>query len=256
MGNPLKKITVVFILVALLPVSFIVYELSSLNKNEKIIREIYQNQLDAILYSVNQYSDDVISSWANRFGIALAGERNKDDSLSGIKSVLNQLNAVEYLYFSDLAEKSVMYSVAIEDVERNNAQTMLDSIVGGNTTRINQLITYKKTGFQKMELLDTIHTEKIASVFFILNEGSGKFKLGVIGLDLGKFIQNTLGPKMQAIAQERFIIAAFHKKSDSLVYSTASVIPSQEPSSNQEADDLVNEASQKKSFWLLPGYYL
>jgi two-component system phosphate regulon sensor histidine kinase PhoR len=107
-----------------------------------------------------------------------------------------------------------------------------------------------------MELLDTIHTKKIVSVFFILNEGSGKLKLGVMGLDLGKFIQNTLGPKMQAIAQERFIISAFHKKTDSLVYSTASLIPSQELNSNQEADDLVNEASQKKSFWLLPGYYL
>src|SRR5687767_8847093 len=148
MRNPLKKITIVFILVALLPVSFIVYELSSLNKNEKIIREIYQNQLDAILYSVNQYSDDVISSWANRFGIALAEETNREDGLSGIESVLNQLNAVEYLYFSDLADESVIYSVGMEDEQEGNAQTMLDSIVRRNTTRINQLITYKKTGFQ------------------------------------------------------------------------------------------------------------
>ncbi|HKZ37068.1 MAG TPA: HAMP domain-containing sensor histidine kinase [Chryseolinea sp.] len=255
MRNPLKKITIVFILVALLPVSFIVYELSSLNKNEKIIREIYQNQLDAILYSVNQYSDDVISSWANRFGIALADEKNREDSLSGIESVLNQLNAIQYLYFSDLADESVMYSVAIEDGRADNAQAMLDSIVRGNTTRINQLINYKKSGFQKMELLDTIHTEKIVSVFFILNEGAGKFSLGVMGLDLGKFIQNTLGPKMQAIAQERFTIAAFHENTDSLVYSTASSMPPQELN-RLEVGDLANDGSQKKSFWLLPGYYL
>lgn len=62
----LRKIVTVFILIALLPAIFLVYELAELNKNENIVRETYQNQLDAILYSVNQYSDDIISSWANR----------------------------------------------------------------------------------------------------------------------------------------------------------------------------------------------
>lgn len=256
MRNPLKKITIVFILVALLPVSFIVYELSSLNKNEKIIREIYQNQLDAILYSVNQYSDDVISNWANRFGIALAEERTQEDSLRGIESVLSQLSPIEYVYFSDLTNESKIYSVAMENDKKNDVKTVLDSVVRENTTRINRLITYKKSGFQKMELMDTIHTEKTVSIFFILNEGTAKFKLGVMGLDLRKFIQNTLGPKMQAIAQERFIIAAFHNNTDSLVYATASFMPSQELNSKPEVDDLVNDGSQKKSFWLLPGYYL
>ncbi len=256
MRNPLKKITLVFILVALLPVSFIVYELSSLNKNEKIIREIYQNQLDAILYSVNQYSDDVISNWANRFGIALAEERNREDSLGKIESVLNQLSAIEYVYFSDLTNESVLYSVIIENDKKNNVQTMLDSIVRKNTSRINRLIAYKKTGFQKMELMDTIHTEKKVSIFFILNEDEDKFRLGVMGVDLGKFIQNTLGPKMQAIAQERFIITAFHQNTDSLVYSTASFTPSLELNDGSEEGNIANDGSQKKSFWLLPGYYL
>ena len=67
MRNPLKRIIAVLVLVGLLPVGLILYELNSLTANEKIVRESYQNQLEAILYSVNQYSDDVISSWANRF---------------------------------------------------------------------------------------------------------------------------------------------------------------------------------------------
>ena len=57
MRNPLKKITLVFILIAILPVALVIYELDLLNKNEAIIRGTYENQLDAILYSVNQYSD-------------------------------------------------------------------------------------------------------------------------------------------------------------------------------------------------------
>ena len=80
MRNPLKRIIAAFILIALLPVGFILFELNSLTANEKIVREIYQNQLDAILYSINQYSDDVIGSWANRFNIALMEEKNIGDS--------------------------------------------------------------------------------------------------------------------------------------------------------------------------------
>jgi two-component system phosphate regulon sensor histidine kinase PhoR len=53
---------------------------------------------------------------------------------------------------------------------------------------------------------------------------------------------------MQGISQEKFIIAAFRIDSDALVYST-------------HAEDEVtalpaSDETQKKSFWLLPGYYL
>ena len=80
MRNPLKQITIVFILIAVLPVALVLYELDLPNKNEAIIRGTYENQLDAILYSVNQYSDDIISSWANR--IRLEVRESASDSLS------------------------------------------------------------------------------------------------------------------------------------------------------------------------------
>ena len=66
MNSPIKKIGLILVVIFLLPsIFYSVYELSSLNKNEAIIEEIYNNQLDAILYSVNQYSDDVSSGWAS-----------------------------------------------------------------------------------------------------------------------------------------------------------------------------------------------
>ena len=58
MKNPFKRIIAVLFLVGLLPVCFILYEFNALTENEKIVRDSYQNQLEAILYSINQYSDD------------------------------------------------------------------------------------------------------------------------------------------------------------------------------------------------------
>ena len=82
MNRALQKITVTFVLISLIPVGFIIYEYSSLNENEKIITGSYHNQLDAILYSVNQYTDDVISSWASRIDIGLLKSSSLTDTSS------------------------------------------------------------------------------------------------------------------------------------------------------------------------------
>ena len=112
MKNPLKRIIAVLVLVGLLPIGLILYELNSLTENERIVRESYQNQLEAILYSINQYSDDVISSWANRFNIALMEERNIGDSIRGIPGVMNQYGAVRHIYFSDFKNNSKVFSLS------------------------------------------------------------------------------------------------------------------------------------------------
>jgi two-component system, OmpR family, phosphate regulon sensor histidine kinase PhoR len=48
-------------------VFFLFYQVGTLRQNEQVIESIYNNQLDAILFSINQYSEDALSSWANQF---------------------------------------------------------------------------------------------------------------------------------------------------------------------------------------------
>lgn len=62
-----QRIGLLLALVFLLPALFFsVYELSSLDKDEKMIQDIYGKQLEAILFSVNQYSDDIVGNWISR----------------------------------------------------------------------------------------------------------------------------------------------------------------------------------------------
>lgn len=248
MKNPLKRITIAFMVVAILPVGFIFYELNALTENEKIIRESYQNQLDAILFSINQYSDDVISSWANRMNIAMMDEKNPADSIKGISAMINQFGPIQYMYFTDLKNSSVTYGTQGSDEGTRAVKIALDSVVTTNGERINRLISYEQAGFRKMELIDTIHTDRPVPVFFVLNENTPVYRLGAMIIDLPQFIEQTLGPKMQAIAQEKFVIAAFRSDTDSLIYATRQMDAASITGTRDE--------SQKKSFWLLPGYYV
>lgn len=257
MKNPLRKITALFILISLLPTGFIVYELASLNKNETIVREIYRNQLDAILYSVNQYTDDVISSWANRFGIEMSlSKTGEGDSVSAERmvSLLRQTNAVPYIYFTDLHNRSRIYSGAPDrETYKYDWQTMLDELVARNEGKVERLIAYHRAGFKKMEPVDTTLSGDYLPVFFVINADIDNFSLGVMVIDLPVFITQILSPKMQAISQEEFIISAFREGSDSVVYTTGG--PEEIPLTGASYR-LSSGDDQEKDFWLLPGYAL
>ena len=65
MGKSYRRIFYILIVVILLPVVFFtVYEISSLNQTEEVIADIYKNQLETILFSLNQYTEDVVSAWS------------------------------------------------------------------------------------------------------------------------------------------------------------------------------------------------
>jgi two-component system phosphate regulon sensor histidine kinase PhoR len=253
MRNPLKKITLVFILIALLPVALVIYELELLNKNEAIIRETYENQLDAILYSVNQYSDDIITSWANR--IRQAARESASDTLSDserLKTILNQTDVVRYVYYSDLESNSILHALNEEDKSPDAIRSTMDGLVRTERDRINKLIEYEEAGFRKMEAIDISIDKNGMPVLFVLDENPNNYKIGGIILDLPSFIQNTVGPKMQGISQDKFIISAFSVKNDSLIYST----DIENQFSAAEAMTTFKGQVQKRDFWVLPGYYL
>jgi two-component system phosphate regulon sensor histidine kinase PhoR len=55
-----KKFILLVLLLVLLPIIFYsVYEISSLDENEQIIQEVYQQQMNLILYSINKSAWDI-----------------------------------------------------------------------------------------------------------------------------------------------------------------------------------------------------
>lgn len=252
MKNSLQRITFTFIAIALLPIGFILYELSLLSKNERIVREAYQNQLDAILYSVNQYSDDVISSWANRVRMELR-KMPDEDTLVAIHTILNQTQVVNYLYLSDMNGRSEVYELGEGGPSPKRVRAIMDGIAEVQKDRIGKLATYEAAGFRKMEPVDTLVFGNRIPILFSLGEGSG-FTIGALIVDLPAFIENVLAPKMQSISQEKFVITAFRFADDAVIFTTESVRSPADDSGPVPAP--FHDKLQKKDFWLLPGYYL
>lgn len=254
MRSPLQRITVVFVFIAVLPIAFVVYELGLLNKNEALVRETYQNQLDAILYSVNQYSDDIVSSWANRIRMQPPsfGDSTGQYELK-LQEILNQTDVVQYVYFSDMKGHSVLYNLSGNEKSLDTIRSAMDGIVQKEKERIIKLAEYEEAGFRKMEAIDERVANNSIPIVFVRDKGASHFSIGAMIIDLPAFIQQNLGPKMQAISQGKFIISALQSEKDSLVYSTAPL--NQNENYLQLAVPFKDEM-QRKDFWILPGYYL
>jgi two-component system phosphate regulon sensor histidine kinase PhoR len=74
-------------------------------------------------------------------------------------------------------------------------------------------------------------------------------------LERTSFIESVLGPRMQTIAQDKFVITAFDRRTNSAVYSTTTINADSRFSADG-IESLSGEGLQKKTLWLLPGYYL
>jgi two-component system phosphate regulon sensor histidine kinase PhoR len=250
MKDPLNRITIVFAVVAMLPVALIVYQLRLISTDEKLVREAYQNQLDAILYSVNQYSDDVMSGWAN--AIRFAGREHPVDAEFPLRlsEAVGQHDIVHYVYLTDSTGKSRLYNLSDTTEGPEGIRSKLDWLLVNEADRLHRLVEYERAGFRKMDAID-VELAGDHPILFAFDERS-PFRIGALIVNLPAFIRGSLGPKMQAISRDKFIISAMKLGNDSLVYSTEQGITA----GATEAATEFKEQVLQTEFWILPGYFL
>lgn len=232
MIKPGLKIGIVLTLILVLPsLFFSAYEISNLSKNEAVIDSIYTGQLESVLFSLNQYSDDVLSGWANRL------ERETED----INTLLLKNYSIDAVGIRDDDFKLFTKEKILED-SLANLNSTLELDFAANLNKIELLQRYVKSGYRKIEALPNSLAGK--SLFaFALQKDSLSAKTVLLLVDTDKFISENMGPKIQSVAQERFYISVFKNETEE-VYA------------NRIQSDEDKNITQKKDIWLFPGYQL
>lgn len=250
MGS-LKKIALILLLIVLLPaIFFSAYEISSLSEEEKMIEETYRNQLDAILFSANQYSDDILSNWVAKVQVGLVEHGDEPGLPANVESLLSLHPALPVIFIGDtLNTEGSVKLYALEDQVLNSQETItyLSNALSGEGLRIKQLVRYQESGFQKIEPLDCNLPEcddKVLLIFILDAPVGNKRVCGMI-LQPNMFIEELLGPKLQAIAKDQFVLRAYQKDTPSPIYSTM-----------EDDNEELNSAALTKDLWVLPDYYL
>jgi len=244
--NPLKKITLVLLLVFLLPAIFYsAYEISSLNQDEEMINEIYQNQLDAILYSANQYSDDIIKKWISEIESRIREDREAINIQESFSEFMQFNPGIVLMFMSDTLPDTK--NIIIANTENVPDTLIYEDFYSNYSETTARLLGYAEVDYQKLEPIKLKQFESAGylTLLFILKESyENKIICGIV-LDPQLFITEVLGPRLQTIAQDKFILSAFRNGQRNPVYSTADTV-------GREIDPKV----QTKELWFLPDYTL
>jgi len=231
MKNPLYKIVIILVTVIFIPMLFFtVYEISSLNESEKVLNQIYSNQIDAILFSVNQYSEDVVSSWRNKINNSLSENGNQL-----INAFLNAYGTVNYLFITDSLNSRDVKIYSRQSTIENERKEVAELLASINSI-IKKLYEYKKSGYLKLEPVNISRGN--SAILFLLDDNS---LCGII-FTPESFINKFLGSKMQSVAGNEFLLAVFKPEDKRIVLSTDRVA--------------IGDLRQTKPLWLLPDYQL
>jgi two-component system, OmpR family, phosphate regulon sensor histidine kinase PhoR len=238
-----RRIVIILLLVVFLPaIFFSVYEIGSLNRNEKILQEIYSNQLDAIIFSVNLYSEDVASHWATNVNNIFANAQN--DLNASLKSfTFNNSSIKGVFYIPDTAYEEL--NVILQDYSINSfgQQTAIKHVLNDNAKTIKKLFQYIKVGYRKIEAFNSSNASTLSYFVFIADNYRGHKVLCGIIVDAHTFVKQVLSPKIQAIVEDRFIISVMDEhKNNEVIYVSE--------------QNKVHRMSKVKSLWLLPKFKL
>jgi two-component system phosphate regulon sensor histidine kinase PhoR len=238
MDKSIRKIIIILVFIVLMPALFFaVYEINSLTSNEQMIEQIYNNQVESILYSVNQFSEDIINSWRSRLK---AASENKDRKhiTTEINRFLQQNNSVRFIFFGDSTERKAIFTLSDSSSIRTNK--LVRELFAQNKNKITRLFNYTREGYFKIEPLPLDHSD-LSVVIFVIESAEGEELVG-LGMDPLQFIKQVLPPKIRSVSQDEFIISVFGKNSRQNIYSSEPV-------------NLTN-IQNERPIWLFPDYLL
>jgi two-component system, OmpR family, phosphate regulon sensor histidine kinase PhoR len=246
--NPTKRIALILTVIFLLPALFFsVYEMSSLSKDEKMIEGIYQKQLEAILFSVNQYSDNALNGWVTKLESSLQDKDEKGEPSTTMQTLLAN-SAIHAAFLVDTIDSKPSLRVfSIDSISADSLRPAINESLTKSTAQIKQLISYKKSGFQKTEAIEQgwQHKNNFQLMIFIVETENHPMEIAGLIINSEIFIEDLIGPRLQIISKDQFVLSAFSKKTQARVYSTTL----------SDTTTLHSDALTK-DLWIFPDYTL
>lgn len=238
MKQQFRFISILVISIILLPVIFFsAYEINRIGKNEKELENIYNKQLDAILFSINLYSDDIINSWTSK----IKGSVNQNDlcDSGSFKKFLAENHQLRAIFISKDSTNQDFCLFTIDSTFHESKQE-LSNILSDSSKKIDRLRTYFRGGYQRNEPLGLSLESGNLFVAFVCKM-QNKAQLCILEIDPYFFIRDLLAQKIQSVAENRFDIGIHDLKTSRLVYSFGTIKD-------------VSEFQHRKNIWLFPQY--
>lgn len=248
--STLRKILFPLLLLALLPAMFFTaYEVSNISERERVISETYRQQLDAILFSVNQYAWDVVNSWV----INLAGIHQEQSSVQAAgeqyQKFLTLNRSVSAIILTDsMASVAEACLPTDNQIQEDSLSSLIQNFLSDKSVLSKQLQRYRQIGYRKIEPLyltsqDSASGQEVLLLFALGNNPkSSDYQLAGLLLNPRQFIESFLSPKLMEIISDELKMSIFHKAGQITIGKNPPLDPA--------------TTLGRKKLWLFPDYQL
>jgi two-component system, OmpR family, phosphate regulon sensor histidine kinase PhoR len=234
MKSTLHRILTALIVIVLLPLLiFVFYEYSKLNEQEQIIGQVYKNQLESLVSSLNSYTQDVAANWAMRLESSI--KYNKAASQAEMLRLTTENPSLLSIHLVHQNNKiDAYYKLA-------NARVNIDTIkrhLPGLSKTILQLSAYYKSNYRKISALPASDNRHL--IYFMAEDANGKLLTCFFEIDNQAFLTDMLQSRIQSMARDNFAITILDSSLNQIMVS-----------SNKQSN-LPLQADLVGSLWLMP----
>ena len=214
---------------------FAIFEITSLSKNEKVIQKVNDNQLETIVFSVNQYTDDIISSWAEKLNIFITEFSKPDDTLK------TYLNRKPYLKNIILVNRGKLRVIGNELAD-NSKTRYIKGLILIKDNQLRKIKNYLNVNYRKNEPIGIDAEGKSLYVAFWAGSNPETAQLCIMEIDVHQFVTSILSAKLQASLENEFLIGIFNKKENNkMVYFS-------------DYHKTIPQFNFRRNLWLFPNY--
>jgi len=244
-----KYTRTVFILIFLIVVPFLIYALlqvNSLKEDEAIAENIYNRQMETMLFSLNMYADDRMDRWVRQ----LSDDQN--NITSNARALLAKNESIQAIHLRAVASKTDTSCLnTYASIKPNNSYPEITDWYTKQDTTISQLTSYLKAGYQKIksapnwEPIQGMRPMQSAITIMLYDKDSTLYN-AIFILETRYWAAQILGPKMEELALHNFKLAVA-QESDS----SSTPIPIYETEEIDWTSDYTVE-----DFWFIEGNHL
>jgi len=242
---PGTKLGLLLVFVILLPaLVYSVYQITSLSDTEDLLTAVYRQQLDGVLFSLNQYAWDRADAWATGVSTLAIQSRRDDDTalILGFRSLLDRNPALAAVFVSE----SDLGSITLLAREEGGpiipiTAPVLQQALTRPDSGWDELRRLSRAGYRRLQAFaiqtdsTRIHT---MGVVFVQEAPDGREIIGGYVLYVRRFIENVLGPRIREAAEDKLRLAVIRDPGSHMIFTTGEF----------EGD----QVAQRKALWLFP----
>ncbi|MBI2418132.1 MAG: HAMP domain-containing histidine kinase [Ignavibacteriales bacterium] len=243
--TPAARVIAILLFAVITPVLlFSVYELTATNETERMMQDAYIRQLDAILFSANQFASDAVTAWKKETE-QLAGQQGgttKNNSFFAAKNSLlglvysdSTLSGFSWLYNTEKnlrrrAKDST--NAPLESIGALTAETQIE--IRESSYGMLRLFTFSRQKYFRTESIPVLNGRYI--LFAFVSESTNKL-CGML-VERDNYIKEVILPRFRSIGGERFSIGVIDSLSGKVLFSTKAMGES--------------NFNKTTGFWILP----